>query len=448
MISETQQWVEKDRRYVWHALSGYDPDASTMVVAEAEGAWITDIEGNRYLDGMSGLWCVNVGYGREELARAAYDQLNTMPYYSLMKSHLPAIRLGEKLGEWLEGDYVFFFSNSGSEANEVAFKIARQYHEQNGEPGRYKFVSRYRAYHGQTMGALAATGQALRKYRYEPLVPGFLHVSPPDRYRCHYCGDRDACTLECAREIDRAITWELPETVAGVIMEPIITGGGIIVPHDDYLSTVGEICKKNGALLIIDEVICGFGRTGRRFGYQHYGVRPDIVTMAKGITSAYLPLSATAVKRELYEKFAGTEEYDRLRHVNTFGGNPAACALAVRNLEIMEEENLSERSATLGDRLRTELSELKEHPHVGDIRSKGLLFGIELVEDGESKRPASKEIVEAAISGCKERGLIISKNGDTVAGFNNVLTLAPPLSITGDDLEFIAQSLKESLHSL
>jgi taurine-pyruvate aminotransferase len=449
VIGETQQqWVEKDRRYVWHALSGYDPNASTMVVAEAEGAWVTDIEGNRYLDGMSGLWCVNVGYGREELARAAYDQLKTMPYYPLMKSHLPAIQLGEKLGEWLEGDYVTFYSNSGSEANEVAFKIARQYHEQNGEPGRYKFVSRYRAYHGQTMGALAATGQALRKYRYEPLVPGFLHVSPPDRYRCHYCGDKDACTLECAREIDRAITWELPETVAGIIMEPIITGGGIIVPHDDYLRTVGEICERNGALLIIDEVICGFGRTGKRFGYQHYGVEPDIVTMAKGITSAYLPLSATAIKRELYEKFAGTEEYERLRHVNTFGGNPAACALAVRNLEIMEEESLPERSGTLGERLRSKLSELEGHPNVGDVRNKGLLFGIELVEDRQSKRPASKEMVEAAISGCKERGLIVSKNGDTVAGFNNVLTLAPPLSLTGDDLDLIAGALKESLHSL
>jgi taurine-pyruvate aminotransferase len=448
VISETQRWVEKDRRYVWHALSGYDPTASTMVVAEAEGAWITDIEGNRYLDGMSGLWCVNVGYGREELARAAYNQLKTMPYYPLMKSHLPAIQLGEKLGEWLEGDYVFFYSNSGSEANEVAFKVARQYHEQNGEPGRYKFVSRYRSYHGQTMGALAATGQALRKYRYEPLVPGFLHVQPPDRYRCHYCGDKDACTLECAREIDRAMTWELPETVAGVIMEPIITGGGIIVPHEDYLGTVEEICKQNGALLIVDEVICGFGRTGKRFGYQHYGVRPDIVTMAKGITSAYLPLSATAIKRELYEKFAGTEEYERLRHVNTFGGNPAACALAVRNLEIMEEEGLPERSETLGGRLRTELSALEGHPNVGDIRSKGLLFGIELVENRETKKPASKEMVEAAISGCKERGLIISKNGDTVAGFNNVLTLAPPLSMTEDDLGFTAGALKESLQSL
>jgi taurine-pyruvate aminotransferase len=449
VIEKTRQWVEKDRRYVWHALSGYDPDASTMVVAEAEGAWITDIEGNRYLDGMSGLWCVNVGYGREELARAAYEQLRTMPYYPLMKSHLPAIELGEKLTGWLEGDYVLFYSNSGSEANEVAFKIARQYHEQNGEPERWKFISRYRAYHGQTMGALAATGQALRKYRYEPLSPGFLHVAPPDRYRCHHCARDEECTLECAREIGRTISWELPQTVAGVIMEPIITGGGIIVPHEDYLATVQEICRENGVLLIIDEVICGFGRTGRKFGYQHYGVEPDIVTMAKGITSAYLPLSATAVRRELYEKFAGTEEFERLRHVNTFGGNPAACALAVRNLGIMEEESLPERSASLGKRMGAELSAgLEDHPRVGDIRGKGLLIGIELVEDRQSRRPASPEVVEAAISGCKERGLIISKNGDTVAGYNNVLTLAPPLSITEDDLEFISSTLKESLGAL
>jgi adenosylmethionine-8-amino-7-oxononanoate aminotransferase len=153
MIGETRELVEKDRRYVWHALSGYDPNASTMVVAEGDGAWITDTDGNRYLDGMSGLWCVNVGYGREELAQAAYEQLKEMPYYPLLKSHQPAIRLGEKLNEWLEDDYVFLFSNSGSEANEVAFKVARQYHEQNGEPGRYKFVSRYRAFHGQTLGA-------------------------------------------------------------------------------------------------------------------------------------------------------------------------------------------------------------------------------------------------------------------------------------------------------
>jgi taurine-pyruvate aminotransferase len=448
VISETQKWQEKDNRYVWHAMSGYDPSTSTMIVEKGDGAWITDTDGNHYLDGMSGLWCVNVGYGREELARVAYEQLKQMSFYPLMKSHLPAIELGEKLNQWLEDEYVFFYSNSGSEANEVAFKIARQYHEQNGESDRWKFISRYRAYHGQTMAALAATGQALRKYRYEPLTPGFIHVSPPDLYRRPDGTAPEAYGRECAHDVERVMRWELPQTIAGVIMEPIITGGGILIPPENYLPAVKEICEENGALLIIDEVICGFGRTGKPFGYQNYGVKPDIVTMAKGITSAYFPLSATAVRREIYETFAGDTDYERLRHVNTFGGHPAGCAVAVRNMQIMEEEDLFRRSAEMGERLRKELSGLEDHPNVGDVRNKGLLFGIELVEDKETKEPASTERVAAAISGCKERGLIIANNADTVAGFNNVLTLSPPLIIDEDEVEFIARTLRESIYSV
>jgi taurine-pyruvate aminotransferase len=448
VISETEKWQEKDNRYVWHAMSGYDPSTSTMIVEKGDGAWITDTDGNQYLDGMSGLWCVNVGYGREELAQAAYEQLKEMSFYPLMKSHLPAIELGEKLNQWLEDEYVFFYSNSGSEANEVAFKIARQYHEQNGESDRWKFISRYRAYHGQTMGALAATGQAQRKYKYEPLTPGFIHVSPPDLYRRPDGTDPDAYGQECARDIERTMRWELPQTIAGVIMEPIITGGGILIPPDNYLPAVKEICEENSVLLIVDEVICGFGRTGKPFGYQNYGVKPDIVTMAKGITSAYFPLSATAVRREIYETFAGDTDYERLRHVNTFGGHPAGCAVAIRNLEIIEEEDLVGRSAEMGEQLRKELSGLDDHPNVGDVRNNGLLFGIELVEDKETKEPASTERVAAAISSCKERGLVIANNADTVAGFNNVLTLAPPLSITDGDLEFIARVLKETIANL
>lgn len=449
MIKETKDWIEKDRKYVWHAMSGYSSETSPMVATGGEGAWFTTLDGSRYLDGTSGLWCINVGYGREELARAAYDQLVKLPYFPLTKSHLPAIELAEKLNEdWLEGEYAFFFSNSGSEANETAFKVARQYHQQNGEPDRWKFISRYRAYHGNTMGSLAATGQAQRKHRYEPLAPGFLHVPPPDLYRRPDHLDEETYGLECARAIEETIKWELPETVAGVIMEPIISGGGTLIPPENYLPQVKEICERYGVLLIIDEVICGFGRTGKKFAHQHYGVEPDIVTMAKGMTSAYFPLSATAVKRELYETFAASGEYERFRHVNTFGGHPAGCMVALKNLEIMVEEDLPGRAARMGEKLRDELSGLETHPNVGDIRNKGLLFGIEVVEDKESKQPASDAKVNAVISGCQERGLVIGKNGDTVAGFNNVLAVAPPLCLTDEDLEFIVETLKESFEQV
>jgi len=289
-IDYNQSSVEKDKNYIWHSMKPYSPDA-TMVVKEAEGSWITDIDGNKYLDAMSGLWCVNVGYGRTELAEAAYKQLKELAYYPLTQSHLPAIKLGEKLNKLLKDEYVIFFSNSGSEANEVAFKIARQYHQQNGDDHRYKFISRYRGYHGNSMGALAATGQAQRKYKYEPLAPGFLHVSPPDLYRTNEKQDSKPEELESVKDIDQVMTWELSDTIAGVIMEPIITGGGVLIPPDEYISSVKRVCEKHGALLIVDEVICGFGRTGEAFGYMNYDVKPDIITMAKGLTSgSYLYL--------------------------------------------------------------------------------------------------------------------------------------------------------------
>jgi adenosylmethionine-8-amino-7-oxononanoate aminotransferase len=213
------------------------------------------------------------------------------------------------------------------------------------------------------------------------------------------------------------------------------------------MPAVKEVCERHGVLLIVDEVICGFGRTGKRFGHQLYGVTPDIVTMAKGITSAYFPLSATAVRREVYERFAAETEYDRLRHINTFGGHPGGCAVAIKNLEIMEEEDLPARSAAMGERLRVRLAKLADHPTVGDVRNRGLLFGIELVEDKKNKEPAPPHKVGAVVSGCQERALIVGKNGDTVAGFNNVITLAPPLSVTDDEVEFIAEKLTESVEA-
>ncbi|MDQ0201384.1 aspartate aminotransferase family protein [Neobacillus ginsengisoli] len=439
--------LEQDEKYLWHSMKPYNPKA-TIVATKADGSWVTDADGNRYLDAMAGLFCVNVGHGRTELAEAAYEQLKEMAYFPLSQSHVPAIKLAEKLNEMLGDEYVIFFSNSGSEANETAFKIVRQYHQQKGEHSRYKIVSRYRAYHGNSMGALAATGQAQRKYKYEPLAPGFIHVSPPDSYRDD-CNVADPKELSSVKEIDRTMTWELSETIAAMIMEPIITGGGVLVPPEGYLQAVKEVCEKHGALLIVDEVICGFGRTGKPFGFMNYGVKPDIITMAKGITSAYLPLSATAVRKEIYEAFKGSEEYDFFRHVNTFGGSPAACALALKNLEIMETEKLFDRSHDLGAQTLNDLTNLlQDHPYVGDVRGKGLLIGIELVKDKKTKEPLDNKLVTQVIANCKQKGLIIGRNGTTVAGFNNVLILSPPLNIEQEDLDFIVQTLTDSLNKI
>ncbi|BCB03472.1 aspartate aminotransferase family protein [Bacillus sp. KH172YL63] len=433
-------WLKNDEKFIWHSMKPYNPDG-TMVVTESNGSWVTDQEGRKFLDGMAGLWCVNVGYGRQELAEAAYEQLKKMAYFPLTQSHQPAIELAEKLNGLLGDDYVFFFSNSGSEANETAFKIARQYHQQKGDHNRFKIFSRYRGYHGNSMGALAATGQAQRKYKYEPLAPGFYHVAPPDAYRDEASG-KSPGELPGVKAIDQAMTWELSETVAALIMEPIITGGGVLIPQEDYMKAAKEVCEKHGALMIVDEVICGFGRTGKAFGFMNYGVKPDIITMAKGITSAYLPLSATAVKREIYEAFKGSEDYDYFRHINTFGGNPAACALALKNIEIMEDEKLFERSAELGEKaLNTLKNLLQDHPYVGDVRGKGLLIGIEMVCNKDTKEPLEIDKVNRVIGHCKQNGVIIGKNGATVAGFNNVLTISPPLNIEEDDLDLLLSTV-------
>ncbi|ALS21111.1 aspartate aminotransferase family protein [Paenibacillus naphthalenovorans] len=441
-----QELLEKDSKYLWHQISPHNENP--MIVVSGEGSWITTIDGERFFDGMSGLWCVNIGHGREEIAEVAKEQIKTIAYASLVQSHVPAIELAAKINEWLEGNYRIFYSNSGSDANEVAFKIARQYHHQNGEPTRHKFISRHRAYHGNSMGALAATGQAHRKIKYEPLTPGFLHVPPPYCYRCPFGKEKGSCQLECAQIYDEVMNWEGAETVAGVILEPVITGGGVIVPPPEYLQEVRKICDKYGVLMIVDEVICGFGRSGAKFGHFNFSVKPDIVTMAKGITSAYSPLSATAVRAEIYQAFKQPEADAHFRHINTFGGNPVSCAIALKNIEILEKENLVGQAAKMGKLLEEKLARLTVHPHVGDIRVFGFLAGIELVEDKESKEPVSTDIMLKVLSECQKQGLLAGKNSDTVPGFNNIITLSPPFVTSEKEIDFIVDTLDQALECL
>ena len=336
---ETSNVQEKTQSHLWQAMHRHNPDAQETVAVSGEGSWFTDEGGNKYLDGVSGLWCLNLGHGNQEIIDACAEQMKKLSYFPLTMSHQPAIKLAAKISELLGDSYQTFFANSGSEANETAFKIVRQYHNQTGNPGKYKVISRYRAYHGTTLGALSATAQANRRVKYDPGVPGFLHVYPPYSYRSIFEGDPEESDLKAAQMLEEMINWEGQESVAAFIMEPFISGGGVIIPSTKYIQRVAEICEKYNVLLIMDEVVSGYGRTGKMFGFMHAeGVQPDIVTMAKGITSGYLPLGATAVKSKIFDVFNKAGEDNHLRQVSTFGGHPAACAVALKNIEIIERK--------------------------------------------------------------------------------------------------------------
>ncbi len=449
METETKDLVQMDKDHLWHAMHRYNEKDAPMMATEGSGSWFTDTKGDKYLDGVSGLWCLNLGHGRKEIAQAAYEQMINLSYFPLTLSHKPAIELSAKISEHLKGSYTTFFTNSGSEANETAFKIARQYHSQNGNQGKYKFISRYRAYHGNTFGALSATAQANRRVKYDPAVPGFLHVPPPYSYRSPFGENVENSDLLAAEYIDQVINFEGAETVAGVILEPFISGGGVLIPSKEYLTRVSEICKKHDVLLIVDEVVSGFGRTGKMFGFMHSdGVQPDIVTMAKGLTSGYLPLGATAVNSRIYEKFKENGNLNHFRHVSTYGGHPASCAVALKNIEILENEKIVQRVSELSESTLSELFELTALDKVGEVRGVGFLYGIELVEDKKTKSPVSDAFMGKIIGACKEKGLIIGRNGDTVPGYGNVLIIAPPLSSTVEDLRFVIETVKSVLYEL
>ena len=443
-----------DAESLWHSMTQHKPFAQKppKCMKRGVGCYVTDMDGVEYFDGISGLWCVNVGYGRQELAEVAYEQMVDLAYFPLTMSHEPGIRLAHKLLDLLGYEGKVFFSTSGSEANETAFKIARQYHAQTAPAGagpRYKIISRYRGYHGHTMGALSATAQAERKLKYEPLVPGFLHVNPPYYYRFGNGQTEEAYSANCLRELEQTILYEGSKSVAAVIVEPIISGGGVIVPPESYLRGVRDICDRTGILLIYDEVVNGFGRTGRMFGHQHWGVQPDIICFAKGLTSGYMPLSATVAKQHIFEAFLDEPGSDKhFRHISTYGGTPVCTAVALRNIDILERERLPERAAEMGDYLLGQLQQLLDHPNVGDVRGKGLLLGIELVKDKVSKAPLEDAGVTAVVKHCMNKQIIIGRNTNTIPGYNNVLILCPPLVVTREEADRFVATLREAVFAL
>ncbi|HEX5328512.1 MAG TPA: aminotransferase [Acetobacteraceae bacterium] len=417
-----------------------------MVVSGAQGSTVFDADGTSYLDAMAGLWCVNIGYGRVELADVAAEQLRQLAYFPHTAMNAPAAALAEKINGLMGGGYHTYFVNSGSEANEAGFKIARQYmkHEY---PGHYRFktVSRYFAYHGTTLATLDAGGMGERKAKFEPFSGDFVHVAHPYCYRCPFGLSYPSCGLACVKNMETAILGEGPETVAEVIVEPIMSGVGVAVPPDEYLPEVEKVCRKYDILLHVDEVINGFGRTGKMFGHQHYGISPDIMSIAKGISSAYMPIAATVVKNSVFQSFYGEASENRqVGQVNTYGGHPVAAAVAVRNIEILEAERLADRSADMGSYLLDGLRTLMRHEAVGDVRGKGLLLGIELVKDRTTKEPVGPEQIAAIADFCREQGVLV---GRSVGGrrYANTITLSPPLVITRAECDRIVETLDRAL---
>ncbi len=415
------------RRNLWMhftRMGSFDEQHAVPVITRGEGCYVYDENGKRYLDALSALYCVNVGYGRQELVQAAAEQMTQLPFFTNWSyAHPPSIELAARVASLAPGNLNrVFFTSGGSEAVESAWKLAKAYFHARGEHNRHKLISRKLAYHGTSMGALTATGLTPLRTPFEPLTPGGHHVANTNSYR--WPQGRDP--LWAADAIEEAIVFEGPETVAAVILEPVQNGGGCFVPQDGYFQRVREICDRHGVLLISDEVICSWGRLGHWFGCERYGYQPDMVTTAKGISSAYAALGAVIAGDHIAEPFLhGTETFS---HGFTFGGHPVACAVGLANLEILEREGLCEHVRSNEGALRATLESLLDLPIVGQVRGAGYFQAIELVKDKDTKETfnqvESEQLLRGFLSGqLYQRGLICRTDdrGDPI------VQLSPPL---------------------
>ncbi|MDR1677758.1 MAG: aminotransferase class III-fold pyridoxal phosphate-dependent enzyme [Deltaproteobacteria bacterium] len=443
---EASLYKEQDSRTVWHHLSRHSGQAPIIMV-KADGLRIWDLDGREYLDATSGgVWCVNVGYGREEIAKAIYQQLMTMPYYVASAGNLPTIDFSIRLLEKAPELNRLYFSNSGSEANEKAFKMLRLLSFIDNEPQRKTILYRDRDYHGTTYAALSSSGQQERRDGFGPFPEGFLQVPHALCYRCHFNLSYPDCDIKCARAVEDVIIDYGPEKIVGGIFESITAGGGIIIPVKEYYDLLANIFKKYHLKLIIDEVVCGLGRTGEMFGYQHYHLKPDIVTMAKGVASAYMPISITATTEELFRRLqSGDGKLGYFRDISTFGGSAAAAAAALENLNIIERESLIEKVRDRGAQLLAGLRQTLDHPNVGDVRGLGLLAGVEFVSDKKLKTPLPEEKVIQVVSTMAAKGILVGRTNRSLPGLNNIINFAPAYIVTESDLKTIISTFKETI---
>lgn len=446
--------AELHRNHLWLHLTNHKcfETQEPPIMVEGQGFIIKDIQGQEYVDGLSGgVWAVNVGYGRESIVNAVCEQLKRLPYYAGSMATPPYILLAQKLASLLPNLPKVYISNSGSEANEKSFKIARQYfREKYPKKNKYKIVYRNRDYHGTTLAALASSGQSERKVKFGPLPEGFVEIPHALCYRCQFGKRYPGCNIDCARALETVIQKEGEDSVAAVIVEPVTAGGGIIPPVAEYYQVLQEICRRHEVLLIMDEVVTGFGRTGLMFGHQHYAVDPDIITLAKGLASGYMPISATVARKSIFDQFLvdPADKTGYFRDISTFGGCTGASAAALENINIIQAEKLAENSAQMGAYLIESLKELEELSVVGEVRGRGLLVGIELVEDKKSKIPLNEKYLAQIVGDAKAAGVIIGRMVRSVPEFNNVLYTAPPLIINKEGIDKIVQAFRVAIAKL
>ena len=440
----SDQFADRDRRHLLHPLHSAASAADPHVWVRGEGAYLIDSEGKRFLDGASGLWNVIAGHGRTELLEAARIQGEQLAFASSFSGNTNprSIELAEKLAAICYPNInKFFFTAGGGEATESSIKTARYYWKLKGQPTKTKCISLVWGYHGLTLAAMSATGIESYWNAFEPRVPGFIHI--PSHYPYRYEGPSgDDPGLAAANELEAAILQEGPDNVAMFIVEPVTGAGGIIVPPDNYFQRIREICDKYDVLLVADEIITGFGRTGKMFGLEHWGVVPDIVQFAKAITSGYFPLGGIGVSDEIASTIEAAE--GPYLHAYTYNGHPIGCAVALANIKIIEEEGFVEQAAEKGSHLLATLNKVfAKHPYVGNIRGKGMMCGVEFVEDPTTKEPfpTEKQIGNRIHAATQQRGLFTRVRGDTFC-------LAPPIITSFEELDWAVDTLRQSANEV
>ena len=433
--------LASDVRHLIHPLHSKAGHQNAHVWVRSHGSTLVDADGSEYIDGLSGLWNVVAGHGRTELAEAASRQMTTLPYCSgyTGSSNLHAIALAERLAQLTYPSINrFFFTSGGGESSETNFKTARYYFRQLGQPDKNKVISRQWGYHGVTLAAMSATGISSYWTMFEPRVPGFLHIASPYPYR-YEAPDGISPGIAAANELEQKILEEGPETVAMFLAEPVQGAGGVIVPPDDYFPRIREICDQYDVLLCTDEVITGFGRTGRMWGLEHWGVEPDMIQYAKAITSGYFPLGGTGVSDKIADVLDSGEEV--WMHAYTYSAHPVGCAVAMANLDIILGEDFPTQAAEKGRTLLDGLKQrLDNHPHVGEVRGLGLMAAVEIVEDRQTKAEfdADEKVGARINQAMQNHGLFSRMRGDVVC-------LAPPIVITDQELEQVIDAVTNAI---